>query len=186
MHSALTPFGAIFESNDGSNRNRIIEFHNTELLDHGEGRSLIAAGAYAIWSAGFAGRQLFLRDLALKNTIEIAVDGLEIGNTDNDLEPDGTVFFWTLDDYDIYSYRNGIVTKLIDDDSQKIWNVAPLGAGELVIYQKSTPCCNNQSFAIALNNGANEIILREFNQFRTSSEYDYQIMNNWIGHRWRF
>jgi len=131
-YSYLTPSGAMFAINTNY-PDTIKEWNNDTLYLMGTGivdRSLKVAGPYAIWSGGFGGKELYLRNTATRLTKLITTNA---ANGDNDVAANGTIAYWALNGasgYDVYRYAN--------DTSKNITNNGlsqyPLTDGNIIVY----------------------------------------------------
>jgi hypothetical protein len=168
----LTPFGAIFE--DGNN---IFERRNGSLLDLGSGNELEVAGAWAMWHSATASPvQLLRRDLMAGLTEPVASNA---GNTNNDVAANGDVVYWDPT-YDIHRYRSGVTNQLTSDNDAVLWNTYPITDGTILVYRKSTPCCTNQTYRLALHDGTTELLLTAFRSMQPVPDLDYAVSEGWV------
>ncbi|MFT5213423.1 MAG: hypothetical protein ACI9WV_001145 [Patiriisocius sp.] len=134
--------------------------------------SLVVKGDYIIWSEG---QTLTRRKISNGNTIKMDNPA---GNWKNDVSQNGDVAYWDSS-YDIHFFKNGIDTKLTNDSN--LWNTYVKTNGNLLIYRKHDPCCSNQKYALAMHDGVEEIILRDF-QDREDTYESYHINNNYVAY----
>lgn len=169
----LSPFGAIFvEQSSTALSNSLYEWRDGQLSSFGalnSSTSLVARGDYAIWNQG---GNLFRRDLRLGTTVQIASDS---GNIDNDVARNGDVVFWA--NYDIFRYRDGLISPISDDRSY--WDTYPRTDGINIIYRKHGPCCGNQQYKIVLSDGSQELVLGSQRAQEPRPGGDYQVNNGW-------
>ena len=139
--NAVSPYAWLFEWRSGSLAN---------LGGVNSSRSLRVAGSHAIYNTP----GLWRRDLAAG--VSTLVSGAA-GNVDNDIGANGDVAYWS-NDYQIRRWRAGTDVRLTDN-AAGVWNTYPLTDGTNVVYRKSTPCCNNQTWRIAMHDGVVETVL---------------------------
>jgi hypothetical protein len=174
----LTTAGAIFVTTvTGSTSSTLLqEWNGAELLTLGpinSFNSLRIAGQYALYSDD---RTLLLRNLETGVTSPVAIDA---GNIHNDVTADGTVAYWNRD-YEVLLVRSGSATPLTDDAT--LWNLYPRTDGERAIYRKQSPCCGDRTYAIVLNDGTGEFVLREATPEVPEPGRDYQIVPGWVAY----
>ena len=161
----LTPTGAIYVH--GSNVNSVypyawlFEWRDgalTKLAGLNSAGSLRVSGNWAIYSAQehLGGAiSLWRRDLkaGLSTLVTTAA-----GNVHNDVATNGDVVYWTSD-YRIFHWQGNSTLALSNDTSASIWNTYPVTDGVNVVYRKHTPCCNAQTYRLAVHDGLTETIL---------------------------
>lgn len=170
QYSYLTPTGAMFAITTNF-PDTMKEWNNDSLYLLGIGvvdRSLKVAGPYAIWSMGFGGKELYLRNTATGITKQISTTA---ANGDNDVAENGTIAYWVNDGtnhYDIYKYAN--------DTSKNITNNGfseyPLTDGNLIVYLRPN--------AVYLYDGSSNTMLSN-NSGMVSDHYtDHRINKGFI------
>lgn len=199
QYGYLTPSGAMFmehSETEGSN-SQIYDWRGGQLFNLGRpnsSSSLKVKGNYAIWSSYQAdppyGTPLILRNLVTGINVEVSDD---CGNNSNDVASDGTVVYWSHDewsgpsdttyDYNIFRYRDGTSSRLTDDSD--IANTYPLTDGGNVVYRKSLlPTINDSKlvqhdYQTVFLNSEGELILSS-NRPAVTQGIDYQINNGWV------
>jgi len=128
-----------------------------------------------------------LRDL--QNGTNTVVSADNVGNWFNDVTNQGEVVYWvgagwsgpgdTTYDYNIFRYRDGVTTRLTND--QYFWNTYPLTDGINVVYRKHDPCCGEQHYQITMyNDNLGEITLRPMGASEPQPDLDFQLRSGWI------
>ena len=170
QYGFLTPKGAIFVAaaeNDG-----IYDWRDAQLEYLGSPDSLGSLkvkGNYAIWCDGTS---LFLRDLVAGTNTLVAGSG--VGNTDNDVAPNGDVVYWGSAYYNIFRYRGGVTTQLTNDTT--FWHTYPLTDGDRVLYRKE----KSGLTSIVEYGSLGEVILTPPRDNYRSPGFDYQINNGHV------
>lgn len=173
----LTHQGAIFQRFTNSSLAKgLYEWTNNtinELTNNiNSNSSVTVRGDYIIWSEGSV---LFKRELSTGTTTLISSNA---GNWRNDVSMNGEVAYWDYS-YDIHFFKDNIDTKLTNDSYY--WNTYVKTNGDLSIYRKHDPCCGDQQYALAIHDGVEELVLRDF-QSREDSYGSYQIDNQYIAY----
>lgn len=180
----LTPFGAIFVTEDvGGNvlSSRLYDWNQGVLDDLGlpnSASSLAVSGNFAIWNSDGDARGVILtrRDLVSRSNLVVSQIA---GSSGNDAASNGTVAYWTTD-HQVELFVNGVTTPLTNDVG--LWNTHVLTDGTRTVYRKSTPCCGNQTYAIVLHDGSDEIVLRAAQSLEATPGRDYQIVPGWVAY----
>jgi PKD domain len=114
--------------------------------------SLEVAGNYAIWTSRDPARPLndprwtlTRRDLAAETNAQVAP---AVGNTDNDVAPDGDVVYWTYPDYDVKKW-DGATTTQLSDATDGRWATYPLTDGTLTVFRRG----DSSGGALSFNDG---------------------------------
>lgn len=173
----LAPRGAIFVEQSGNVLTaRVLHVRNQEVVNLGQSNSaasLLARGRYAIWNEGMA---LIRRDLEEGTNVVVSRDA---GNWAHDVTSEGVVAYWTSrNEYQIFRFENGENVSLTQD--RDLWNTYPRISGSNTIYRKSTPCCVNQTYQIALHDGVTETILTPARPYMPAPGLDYSMNGNWV------
>ena len=171
-YSYLTPSGAMFAITTNY-PDTIKEWKNDTMYLMGTGiidRSLKVAGPYAIWSGGFGGKELYLRNTATGSTKLISTNA---ANGDNDVAANGTIAYWApngASGYDVYRYAN--------DTSRNITNNGlsqyPLTDGNKIVYLR-----NN---AIYMHQGTTNTLLSNSAGSGFDHYSDWRITNGFIAY----
>jgi hypothetical protein len=154
VYSYLTPTGAVFVTGSVSEWNNGLLY----ALDPGPASTsgFDAAGNYAIWSSGFGGSNLYVRNMATHTTTLISAAA---GNSENSVAANGTVAYWG-NDYNIRKYANGISTIIAP-------GVYPMTDGKLVVWQGN------------LYDGATTT---QLGATSTNHDYAYRVTNGFVAY----
>jgi hypothetical protein len=174
----LIPGGALFSGQSGDILTTMVyEWRDGSLLNLGHldsPNSLTVAGRWAIWSERW---NLTRRDLVTGSNTLVATDA---ANVDNDVAPNGDVAYWSVGGYQVFRYRNGATTQLTNDTG--LWNTYVVTDGMNVIYRKHTPCCQVQTYRIAVFGASGERILSDHGLHGPAAGLDFRANNGWIAY----
>jgi hypothetical protein len=180
----LTPRGAIFPAfrNNEVTTGGVYDWRDGGLVECGLPNapdSLRVKGTYAIWSGevgheytGTGQSSLFVRDLVDGRTTVVAAD---VGNTNNDVAPNGDVVFWGRD-YQIYRYRDGTTTRLSDDT--QAWNTYPVTDGQTVLFR--TLLFAPFGFTITAHDSGGLTTIAQPREPAPQPGADYQVINGHV------
>lgn len=164
----VTPTGALYAhgsvTEQGSPYCWLFEWRQgvtTRLTGLNSCDSLRVSGRWAVYSEAYdLGYHLARRDLETGSSELVTTNA---GNCENDVASNGDVAFWTGDSvavgYNIHRWRSGTDVALTSDPSSTLWNTYPVTDGNNVVYRKHTPCCGEQTYRIAMHDGATETVL---------------------------
>ena len=171
----LSPHGAVFEvTGPNVSDTHAYEFRDGALIDLGQLNSqLKVVGAWAIWSNSAT---LHRRDLEAGTTVTVATNA---GNTENDVDESGNVYYWAYPNYQIFRFDGTSTTQLTNDAS--LWNTYPITDGINVVYRKHTPCCFNEHGSVAFYGAGGETVLDSARDDWPEPRADYDAAGGWIG-----
>ena len=196
----LTPLGAMFVAQNIEPSyacDSLFEFKNGEISFQGRlnsSTSLKVSGNYAIWNGDLksidttgipSGHQLYLKDLATNNIIQISNEAL---NCENNVTTKGEVAFatatgWsgsgdTTFNYNTYKYYNGSTYKLSTDSSY--FNVYPMTDGNITLYRKHR--INQSEDYLILNVDGKEQLIATSISSEFSPGRDYTVNNGYVAY----
>jgi hypothetical protein len=178
--ASLTPLGAIFISDNYPSNDYLYDWRNRSLTKTlgGSGYAMLEVnGRYALYGLGGSaesGMILYRRDLLTGMDVTI---GREAGTTQNHVAADGSVAFWRMD-YDVYWYRNGVTTRLTNDDDGVSLNRFPITDGTSVVFSRYSP--SSLQWQIIMHDGATETALSPPGRFSATPATGYAINAGWI------
>jgi hypothetical protein len=172
----LSPTGVVFVagSNLGVTQIRVYQWSGaaslTDLGSINSRLSLRVQGRYAIWSDGPG---LFRRDLVIGRNVTVSTNA---GNWQNDVLPNGDVFFWTTPVGPVERYRNG-VTQAVASDLGNFYIVA---SGNSVAFQKRPVNGPDGPYSTWLYDGTGERQLTPSSQEQnTPNGSGYDVAGGW-------
>lgn len=168
--NSVYPYAWLFEWRDGA---------VTKLANLNSANSLRVSGNWAIYSAQdrLGGAiSLWRRNLqaGLSTLVTIAA-----GNVRNDVATNGDVVYWTTD-YRVVRWRGNSALPLSNDTSASTWNTYPVTDGVNVVYRKHTPCCNAQTYRLAVHDGLTETILTLATATEPTPGINYSIAGGYL------
>jgi len=170
----LSPHGIVFATaGPNVSDTHVYEFRDGSLIDLGFLNSQFkVVGKWLIWSANSTLRR---RDLESGTTVTVSTNA---GNIDNDVDENGTVYYWAYPNYQIFRFDGSSTTQLTNDSSH--WNTQPLTDGVNAVYSKHTPCCFNDQGSVAFYGSGGETVLDSFRNAWPHPGSDYQPSGGWI------
>lgn len=160
-------FDELYEWKDGELK--LLDTLPVENIDH--------QGEYVIWESGLTDDyKLNLRNVATESNVVISQNP---NIQDFYVAANGVaVYNAGAPDYEVYSFKDGMSNPLTSDNAEEVWNQDPITDGASFVYTKTKDCCDNPTYAIALHDGNDETIIREFEEIPA----DKQINNGFIAY----
>ncbi len=170
--NSVFPYAWLFEWRDGA---------LTKLAGLNSADSLRVSGNWAIYSTQEAlGKAISLWRRDLKAGLSSLVT-VTAGNVRNDVATNGEVVYWTSD-YKILRWQGNSAQALSNDTSASIWNTYPVTDGVNVVYRKHTPCCNAQTYRLAVHDGLAETILSPATATEPAPGRSYAVAGGYIAY----